>query len=223
MMYKLIATDPRQHYVGGMTSDQKEDTIETVETVGSEADLRVEAGTTTSAGRQTGATSAPQEKMKTELWNIDFGVKKSMRYHARRRAFFEKLENATRVIVAISGASAFSALMGDYALLSKIATGLVTVFALADIVLGFGRRAREQDTLYRHFSEMAADIAKIEHPTVTQISELKARRLRLEADEPNIIDALERKCWNDEAASRGTAADELQKLSLCQRLRAALY
>jgi len=67
---------------------------------------------------------------------------------------------------------------------------------------------------------MAVEIAKLENPTASDVAALRAKRLALEAEEPHIIDALERWCWNEEAESRGATSDSLQKLSAWQRFRA---
>ncbi|MGH7054194.1 MAG: hypothetical protein ACREFA_10305, partial [Stellaceae bacterium] len=162
----------------------------------------------------------PEER---SLWDLDFSIKKSIRYHARRRASFERLDNAANVIVAIFGASAFAALMGDpAALASKILTAMVTAMALADVILAFGSRARTYADLYRKFSDLAIEISQIPQPTSLEISRLRAKRLILEADEPHIIDALERVCWNEEAESRGVSREHLQPLNRWQTLVAHL-
>jgi hypothetical protein len=173
------------------------------------------AGEQTAAGSKTEVT--PEER---SLWDIDFGVKKSLRYHARRRAFFERLDNLVNVLVAVTGASAFAVLMGEHgSLFSKIATGIVALLSLAAVVLGFGRCARAHQDLYRKFSDLAIEIAEIERPSGRDIARLRAKRLALEAEEPHIIDALERHCWNEEAEARGTPRSELQPLNWFQRMR----
>jgi hypothetical protein len=176
---------------------------------------------TRSEGQQATASS-PAKEMTSEqrdLWDIDFGVKKSLRYHARRRAFYERLDNLSNVLVAITGASAFAVLIGGEGEIAKYVSGAVAILALVAAVLGFGRRAREYQDLYRRFSELAIKIATFEHPTAQDIARLRAERLSLEAEEPYIVDALERQCWNEEAEARGYDKENLQPLSAAQRLR----
>jgi hypothetical protein len=157
------------------------------------------------------------------IWDIDFGVKKSIRYHARRRAFYDRLENWTKILVAVSGAAAFATLIGnpDH-WFPKIATAFVAAFGLADVVLNFGARARLHEELYRKFSELAVEIATTSRAAAVDVAKFRALRLTLETSEPPIIDALERECWNAEAESRGTDPQYLQELSRLQKFRAGL-
>jgi hypothetical protein len=175
------------------------------------------------------AAPATEEVMTPEardLEGVDFGVKKSMRYHSRRRAFFERLDNITNWLVAVVGASAFAAITGEAdhgkSWLPKILTAIITVIALADVIFACGTRSRIHQDLYRRFSDLAIEISGLEHPTARDINRLRAKRLTLEADEPHIIDALERWCWNEEAEARGAAPERLQELTKWQRLRAWL-
>lgn len=171
------------------------------------------------------ADAASTKKEMTEqardLEQIDFGIKKSIRYHSRRRAFFERLDNLANWLVAVAGASAFAAVVGtNGGFLSKVLTAVITVIALGNVILGFGARARLHQDLYRKFSELAIEVAGIEKPPTTQdISRLRAKRLTLEADEPHTIDALERWCWNEEAESRGCKPANLQQLTRWQQFR----
>ena len=154
---------------------------------------------------------------------LDFGINKSLRYHSKRRALFERLDNFTNWLVAVAGASAFAAVIGDPASsLSKILTALITAIALLDVIWGFGARARLHQDLYRRFSELAVEMAGMEKINTHDIAKFRAKRLSLEADEPHIIDALERWCWNEEAEARGAQAEQLQQLTAWQRLRVRL-
>jgi hypothetical protein len=157
------------------------------------------------------------------LETLDFGIKKSMRYHSKRRDLFERLDNFSNWLVAVAGASAFASVVGDSAsTLSKVLTALVTAIALLDVIWGFGARARIHQDLYRRFSELAIEMATMDNPDAREIARMRARRLALEAEEPHIIDALERRCWNEEAEARGATQDQLQSLNKWQRLRVRL-
>jgi hypothetical protein len=162
-------------------------------------------------------------KEEKDLESIDFGVKKSLRYHAIRRRFFETWENITKCLVAFTSAWAFIAILGgENSSITIVLTAAVTILALADIIFGFGRRARMYQDLYRQFSDLAIAIALVLDPTRQDVAQLKARRLRIEADEPPLIDALERWCWNAEAEARHAAPEMLHKLTKWQKLRARL-
>jgi hypothetical protein len=173
-----------------------------------------------------GTPETPKQREITQeeevLASIDFGVKKSLRYHARRRRFFEKLDNITKFLVVVTSASAFIAILGDKSSITTALTAVVTILALADITFGFGRRSRMYQDFYRQFSELAMAIALVLDPSRKDVAELQARRLKIEADEPPQIYALERWCWNEEAEARDTAPEDLHKLTKLQKLWARL-
>jgi hypothetical protein len=171
------------------------------------------------------APTAPRQEVTTpqeqhDLEGIDFGVKKSMRYHSRRRAALERWDNWTNWIVAVTGASAFAAIVGsgDHAsTFAKVLTFAVAAISLADVIFSFGARSRLHQDLYRRFAELAVEVSLVETATSHDISRLRAKRLTIEADEPHVIDALERWCWNEEAEARGQM-DARQPLTGWQRL-----
>ena len=127
-----------------------------------------------------------------DLDAIDFGIKKTIRYHSRRRASLERRENLINWIVAVTGAAAFAAIVGDADLFAKILTFLVAGISLANVIFSFGSRSRIHQDLYRRFSELAIEVSLLENPTAHDIARLRAKRLAMEADEPHVIDALER-------------------------------
>lgn len=159
----------------------------------------------------------------SEVEQIDFSVKKSIRYHSRRCARFERLDLFTKWLTAVAGAMAFAAIVGDARSgWAAVLTFIITALAFADVVVSFGSRAHLHKHLYRCFSEMAVEIAQLETPAASDLARLRAKRLALESEEPHIIDALERWCWNEEAESRGATSDILQTLSKWQRFRARI-
>jgi hypothetical protein len=138
-----------------------------------------------------------------EIDGIDFGASKSMRYHAYRRAFFEKFDRLTKVFSALAGAGALLAFIGDNALVSKIAASLVAVLSSLDLVINFAGSARKHDDLYRSFCNLCQDVAMITEPDDQDVAKLRRRRLQIEADEPTALDLLERRCAREEALARG--------------------
>jgi hypothetical protein len=159
-----------------------------------------------------------------ELERVDFGVKKSLRYHSRVRAYYERLDIWTKWLSAVAGASAFAVLLGDSKSLSAAAlTFIVTALALLDIIVAFSQKARLHQDLYRRFSDLAIEIAKLQHPIAPDVAQMRAKRIAIEADEPPAIDVLEKWCWNLEAASRGGNQGDFHQLSKWQKLRASMY
>lgn len=73
----------------------------------------------------------------------------------------------------------------------------------ADVVFGFGDRANRHDGLYRDWCRFQEKLVEAAHPTLADIQKLRARRFRIEREEPTILDWLERRCAAEECAARG--------------------
>jgi hypothetical protein len=142
--------------------------------------------------------------LELERWNIDFDVSKSIRYHAYRRSFWDAADSWAKILTIISGATVLVSIIGSNNLVATIFAFIVAITSTMDVVLGFSRRARVHDGLYRAFSRLAQDIAEIGAPTATDINKWRRRRLEIEMDEPGVIDWLERRCSAEEAAARGS-------------------
>lgn len=143
------------------------------------------------------------DDLERQLWNIDFDVAKSIRYHAYRRSFWDTVDNGSKILTVISGTAVLISIIGSS---HGFATGFAFVVAFAsamDVVLGFSNRARTHDGLYRAFSRLAQDISENSSPTEANINQWRRRRLEIEMDEPGVIDWLERRCSAEEAVARG--------------------
>jgi hypothetical protein len=141
-------------------------------------------------------------------WGIDFGVAKSIRYHAYRRSFWEALDNWTKALVLISGTAVLVSVIGQNGPVAKVFAFLVATVSAADIILGFSARVRLHDSLYRAFCRLGHDISENLHPTVEDVAKWRSRRLEIEMDEPGTLDWLERRCSAEEARARGLEVNE---------------
>lgn len=152
--------------------------------------------------------------LEERLDNVDFAVDKSMRYHQRRRNFFEWLHKGVMFFVIVFGSAAFASLLGW----SRFFGALTAVLGAADLVFNFSHRARDHEILYRRFSELASDMKKEQKPSEDQIIQFQRRRIAIEADEPPIYRALEASCDNEATIARGWEKDNgLILLSFTQR------
>lgn len=157
----------------------------------------------------TGADDAPAKEVTDDggLFSLTFGVGKSLRYQAKRRAFFEALHRGALALSAISASAAFTAIVGNEGDIAKwLALGIAVVAGL-DAVIGFAERARVHDDLYRRFADLAAMIAEPENPTREQVRRWHVERLKIEKDEPTPLGALNVRCHNEEAEARGFGDD----------------
>src|ERR1700687_4189820 len=108
--------------------------------------------------------------LELERLNLDFDVSKSIRYHAYRRSFWDAADNWAKILTIISGAAVLVSIIGSNNLVATIFAFVVAVTSTMDVVLGFSRRARTHDGLYRAFSRLAQDISEIDAPTESDIN-----------------------------------------------------
>lgn len=153
-----------------------------------------------------------------EKWNVDFGVAKSLRYHAYRRDFWDRLDITAKILTGVSGGGVLLTTIQSSPYLAARFAVVVALTSLVDVVLRFARRARTHDGLYRDFSLLAQDIAAKEKPTMVDVSRWRKKRLAIEAKEPGVLDLLERRCAAEECVARGVPIRAEWQLNWFQRI-----
>jgi hypothetical protein len=83
------------------------------------------------------------------------GVRRSVRYHARRRRFFDRLRKAITFLTVISGISTFAMLLSNQPPVWPVVTAaLVTFFGIIDLILNTAEGARLHADLSRSFMDI---------------------------------------------------------------------
>lgn len=165
----------------------------------------------------------------TNLVSLEFGVHKSLRYHAKRRSFFEALHMTSTAVSAVAGSAAFVSLLTHLTTKSTaptialVASALIAVVTTLDLVIGYSQNARQHDALYQRFALLAADIVRKVDPDDEQIRQWSETRLLIEKDEPTTIDALNVICHNHEAEARGYGDDDIYRVRWYQRVFAQFF
>jgi hypothetical protein len=148
--------------------------------------------------------AASKENVSERLIALDFEVHKSIRYHAKRRSFFDKCNNLTRAASAIFAAGAVVSVVGGSSRVTIIVSVSLAVLSSIDLVIDFSRRARSYDDLCRDYCELAATIEERPGtPDEALVRMWGAKKLRLEAREPTNLDVLNVICANEELEGRG--------------------
>ena len=177
-----------------------------------------------SGAEDTTSASAATEEASSELIALDFGVHKSIRYHVKRRAFFDVMHRVAMLIAVIGGSAAFFALIGEKTEVGQIAALTVAIATALDLVFAFPENAREHDKLAERFSDLAVELALAQSGAVDgrRLAELKGKRLALERGEPTALDALNVICHNEEAEARGYDRDQIYRVGWGQKIFAQL-
>ena len=129
--------------------------------------------------------------------DLDYAVEKSMRYHQRRRGFYDLGHKAIMFFILILGSAAFSRiLVVDLAGFGDYLVAVAVLLAALDLVWNPSHRARDHEMLFRRFGELAREIRTSE-PNGELQKKWEARRIEIESDEPPIYWSLEADCDNE--------------------------
>lgn len=154
--------------------------------------------------KHTGTTTKETERLKREADGIEFDVRKSIRYHSKRRAFFNAWHYISLVITALSGTAAFASLVSESdKTLALWLTGIIAVITVLDLSIGFSRHSDAYNNLERKFADLLIKIT-LNDPSEANNKEWKTERLLIEKDEPPTLKVLEQVCYNEEALAQGT-------------------
>ncbi|MBF0135097.1 MAG: hypothetical protein H7833_00175 [Magnetococcus sp. DMHC-1] len=158
------------------------------------------------------------ESPETKIHNLLFGVRRSIRYHNRRRMFFDRWNSLTNAISVIFGSATFLAVLQG-AGGNRIAlwtSALVTIVTVADRVGETAKMARLHFDLARRFIDLEKRIIAAT-PTDDAVIALTAVRLDIEADEPPILRILDTLCHNEMLRAMGYEEWRFVKIGWFQR------
>ncbi len=160
--------------------------------------------------------AASEENDLEDRWyQLEFIIARSLRYHAKRRAFFERCNQMTRALSAIFSAGAIISVV-KHSEWATIASGAIVGIANAlDLVFDFSKRAMVYDDLYRRFADLGIKLALTERSDECYRQFVKDRLL-IEKEEPTLLVVLNAICYNEELKARGY--DFLYRISPAQKL-----
>lgn len=152
------------------------------------------------SGTEFGGAAAPPAAARVKpdaLRELRFHIDKSLRYHQRRRGYYERLHRWTMLGVIVAGSAAFA----EQA--PKFFGAVAALLGAFDLVFGYSHRARDHDQLHRRFVELSIKARAATPGDDATIKTLIAERERLEADEPPIFWLLEADCDNETTVAWG--------------------
>ena len=170
-------------------------------------------------------TKRDQEQHGEEWRKLLFGVRRSIRYHVRRRSFFDFFHRFTNAIGVIFGSATLFTLLNKTDLLyPTVAAAFVTVFSTIDLVVGTATKARLHDDLCRQFIELERQMELAARPIDAQsLAKFTARRLEIEADEPPVHRVLDMMCHNELARAMGSERSHFARIRFYQRWLAHFF
>lgn len=152
-----------------------------------------------------------------------FAVRRSIRYHARRRMFFERWHLVTSAVAVVFGSGTMMAVLtGMDKIVTASAALVVTVFAAIDLVVGYARRARLHEDLGSRFIELEKRLIS-EKLNADMLSAAETDRLDIENSEPPIKRVLDSICHNDMLRSMGYDRGTFLRIKPYQRWLAQFF
>ena len=158
----------------------------------------------------------------SEKWALLWDVRRSLRYHDRRRRFFEACHSAALVsgvvLVAVGYATSGGLIHAQWLVwFSSFAMLLFLVYLL----FAFSRCASHHLSLKQKFGGLEQAI--IRSDSENDVAEFAARRLEIEKDEPPIRKALDLLCHNELAKSQVETQHSIYKVTHFQRWTAQIF
>lgn len=151
-----------------------------------------------------------------------FDVRRSIRYHDRRRAFFERMHRVTSALtIILAGGVIFElAGTGSPALWLQAIGAVAAVLAALDMVVGYAAKANLHADLRVRFVDL--EIAMLSGGLEEETWQKYLRtRLEIERDEPPVYRALDLLCHNEVCKAEGVRANAT--VSSFQRMTSHLF
>lgn len=165
-----------------------------------------------------------KSSMTDEQYALFFDVRRSIRYHDRRRSFFEYMHRITAALTILMAGS----ILFDIGKTGDTAPWLVTLSVIAallatlDMVVGYASKADLHRSLKVRFGKLEmAIIAGGSSQEEWDAHHLK--RLEIEQDEPTIYRALDVLCYNEVAIADGVKKEDLREVDCISRATCHLF
>lgn len=158
------------------------------------------------------------------LHDLLFSVRRSVRYHARRRMFFDRLNLTANALSVIFGsATMFALLTKAGALWAPSAAAIVTTVSAINLVVGSASMARLHADLGRRFVELEMRIISRPSVSAEDVSQWTSNRLAIESDEPPVLRILDVLCHNELLRALGYDVKDMVRVRWWQRIAAQFF
>lgn len=144
-----------------------------------------------------------------------FDIQRSIRYHQRRRGFYDRLDKTSNMLSLIFGSAAiFGVLQEKYKVVAIVASGVVTVVSSINLVVGSAQRGRDHTDFMRKYVELEKSM--LSGATEERLLKIKEARLSIEAEEPPVMRVLDMICHRELMRAMGYSRQELPKIGWFQ-------
>lgn len=142
----------------------------------------------------------------TELDLLKHNALRNALYHTGRRRALERANRFFTFLVIVLGASAVSDVLGSVPF-GRVGAGLaIAIVGSLQLVLDFAGRASTHAVLQKQFYSVLADMQETIDPGPEALVRFEAALIRIYADEPPVLRALDAKAYNDAIDALGAYA-----------------
>lgn len=164
----------------------------------------------------------PTATLQDRFHDLLFGVRRSIRYHNRRRTYYDRFHKFNMIVGVVGGSAVIAALLGEFGDIWPLAfSALIAVSAATDLVINSSQMARFHHDLSRKYFEIEKEMVSYHKPTEEAVVEWTERRLSIEADEPPVLHVLNTICHNE--LCRALGYGQQVKLGRLQRLFSSFF
>lgn len=164
-----------------------------------------------------------EDKIQSDFYRLLFGVRRSIRYHHRRRLFFDRLHQVSTFLSAITGTATVASLLAQRSSLALFFGVCVALFSVIDLVVGASQAARLHHDLARKFIELEKAMSMCKDPTKDDLINFTNQRLDIEAEEPPVLKVLDAICHNELIRALGHDEKYYVEIKWYQRLFAQIF
>ena len=163
-----------------------------------------------------------RDHLDDRTYDLLFGIRRSVRYHDRRRRFYESWNTFTVFVATVGSSAAVAAFLAAAAppWLAAIAAAVVAVTAAADLAVGTARRADRHGDLARQFFTLERRFVHDKNLTNDEYAEIVDERLRIEATEPPTLRLLDALCHFEVLRSLGHDPSLMPRVPWVRRIAA---
>lgn len=155
---------------------------------------------------------------------IRFNVLRNALYHTGRRRSFEFWSRFFNFAVVVLGAAAVGDLLSGLGVTPEALGAAVAVIGALQLVLDFGGRAREHQVLQRSYYALLAEVEETAVCDAQACARFYSSMIRITADEPPVLRALDAKAYNDAlGALEAFGPEQRLRIPLLHRLLGGVF
>lgn len=163
-----------------------------------------------------------EDKLEDDLFKLQFNLGRSIRYHSRRRKFFDFWDKFTTFCSLVFSSTATYGVLSTNGKITLISGAFVTIFSSLSLVIGFSNKARDHFDFVKQYSLLERMSIK-EVLSEKLLKQITDEKLSIESTEPPVLRVLNEMCWNEEAKAQGIKPEKWRKIKWYQRLFSSFF